>query len=120
MNIIKEIKSLSNEEKISILLTLTMVLVAVVIVLYSFLASRGQDVEYFKHRLGLMEQRLNNMDIKTDSLVQNDVKLKNSIDDISHLTLELDKAQRIQQAEIEAWKKLPRLPTPQQSNNQKR
>lgn len=94
-------------------MTLIFVLVAVVIVLYSFLASRGQDVEYFKHRLSLMDQRMNNMDIKTDNLAQSDHKLKNYLDDQSRLILEIDQAQKAQQAEIEAWKRYPRLPAPQ-------
>ena len=45
MNIIREIRELPDSEKISILMTLGFVLIAVVVVLYSFLASRGQDVE---------------------------------------------------------------------------
>jgi hypothetical protein len=112
MNIIKELRELPSEEKISILMTLGFVLIAVVVVLYSFLASRGQDVEYFKHRLGLLEQRLNNMDLKADALAQSDHKLKNYLDDQGRLILEIDKAQKAQQAEIEAWKRLPKLPAP--------
>lgn len=110
MNIFKEIKELGADEKISILMTFCFTLATAIVVLYAFLASRGQDVEYFKFRMGLLEQRINNLDVKTDALAQSDHKLKNYLDDQSRLILEIDKAQKAQQAEIEAWKKLPRLP----------
>ena len=110
MNIFKEIKELGADEKISILMTFCFTLATAIVVLYAFLASRGQDVEYFKFRMGLLEQRINNLDVKTDALAQSDHKLKNYLDDQSRLILEIDKAQKAQQAELEAWKKLPRLP----------
>ena len=91
-------------------MTFCFTLATAIVVLYAFLASRGQDVEYFKFRMGLLEQRINNLDVKTDALAQSDHKLKNYLDDQSRLILEIDKAQKAQQAELEAWKKLPRLP----------
>jgi hypothetical protein len=62
--------------------------------------------------MALMEQRMNNMDTKADALAQSDHKLKNYLDDQSRLILEIDKAQKAQQAEFEAWKRLPKLPAP--------
>ena len=121
MNIFKEIKELGADEKISILMTFCFTLATAVVVLYAFLASRGQDVEYFKFRMGLLEQRINNLDVKTDALAESDHKLKNYLDDQSRLILEIDKAQKAQQAEMEAWKKLPRLPSsPKQRMNAER
>jgi hypothetical protein len=112
MNIIREIRELPDSEKISILMTLGFVLIAVVVVLYSFLASRGQDVEYFKHRLGLMEQRLNNMDQKIDKVAQGQHDQKEHLNEIRRMHEAQQRQAEDQQRWIEHWKNLPQLPKP--------
>jgi peroxiredoxin family protein len=114
MNIIREIRELPDSEKISILMTLGFVLIAVVVVLYSFLASRGQDVEYFKHRLGLMEQRLNNMDLKADGILQRQHEHQMHMTEIRRMQEAQQRQAEEQQRWIEHWKNLPQLPKPPQ------
>lgn len=105
---------LAPSERSQVVITVGMFMFFTILILMAFLTSRGQDVDYFKLRISLLEQRINNLDVKTDSLVQSDHKLKNYIDDQSRLILEIDRAQKTQQAELDAWKKLPRLPVNQQ------
>jgi cell shape-determining protein MreC len=112
MKFLKNLFDISYEEKISILATLSFVLIAVVVVLYSFLASRGQDVEYFKHRLGLMEQRLNNMDQKIDKVAQDQHTQKEHLNEIRRMTEAQQRQLEDQQRWVEHWKNLPQLPKP--------
>lgn len=115
MKFLKDLLEISNEEKISILATLSFVLIATVLVLYSFLASRGQDVEYFKHRLGLMEQRLNNMDQKIDKVAQGQHDQKEHLNEIRRMTEAQQRQLEDQQKWVEHWKNLPQLPKPPNS-----
>ena len=61
---------LTPVEKTQVLWSLVMVLCVTVLVLYAIAASRGHDIDYFKERLGLQEQRLNYMDQKIDKIAQ--------------------------------------------------
>ena len=114
MNIIREIRELPDSEKLSILMTLGFVLIAVGVVLYSFLASRGQDVDYFKTRLGLMEHRLNNMDQKIDRVAQGQHDQKEHHAELRRLHEAQQRLVEDQQRWIEHWKNLPQLPKPPQ------
>ena len=89
-----------------------MVLMAVVIVLYAIAASRGQDVDYFKHRLGMMEQRMNYIDQKIDTISQRQVDQRDTLNEIRRMLEAEQRRSEENQRWIEHWKSLPQLPKP--------
>lgn len=112
-SIVNAFKELSASDKLQISWTLSLVLFALVIILYAIAASRGEDVDYFKYRLTLQEQRLNNVDQKVNRLGQTQT-------DQQEMIRELQRAEEVQfkmleenQRWIEYWKTLPQLPKPQ-------
>lgn len=103
---------LSANDRTQIALTVIMVLAGVVIVLYAIAASRGNDVDYFKERLGLLEQRLNYMDQKVDRVSQTQAEHRDWIMEIRRLDEAHQRQLDEQQRWIEYWKSLPQLPKP--------
>lgn len=112
MNPLRAWQELSYSERLGIVWTLCMVLIAVVIVLYAIAASRGQDVDYFKHRLGLIEQRMNYMDQKIDSVNQRQAEQKELASELRRINEQHARQLEEQQKWIEHWKSLPQLPKP--------
>ena len=103
---------LDPNEKAQVAWTLVTVLAATVIVLYAIAASRGHDVDYFKERLGLMEQRLNYMDQKIDRVAQNQHEQRDHVNEIRRIQEAQQRQLEDQQRWIEHWKNLPQLPKP--------
>lgn len=114
MNLFKLWSELPSEEKISVFMMLSFVLAAVVIVLYAFLASRGQDIEYFKYRLGLIEQRINYMDQKVDKVLQAQHDQKEHLNEVRRMIEAQQRQIEDQQKWVDHWKNLPQLPKPSQ------
>jgi sensor domain CHASE-containing protein len=112
MNPIQAWRDLSHDERLSIAWTTVMILAVTVIILYAIAASRGQDVDYFKHRLGLMEQRINYMDHKLDTMAQRQVEHRDTINEIRRMKEAHERQLEEQQRWIEHWKTLPQLPKP--------
>ena len=107
-------QELTPQDRTQVLWTLVMVLVATIVVLYAIAASRGQDVDYFKTRLGLMEHRLNNMDQKIDRVAQGQHDQKEHLAELRRLHEAQQRLVEDQQRWIEHWKNLPQLPKPPQ------
>jgi hypothetical protein len=105
-------QELTPQDRTQVLWTLVMVLVATIVVLYAIAASRGQDVDYFKTRLGLMEHRLNNMDQKIDRVAQGQHDQKEHTAELRRLHEAQQRLVEDQQRWIEHWKNLPQLPKP--------
>lgn len=101
---------LTESDRAHIAWTLSFVLAAVVLVLYAIAASRGQDVDYFKDRLGLQEQRLNYMDQKIDKIAQGQHDQKEHLNEMRRITEAQQRQLEDQQKWIEHWKSLPQLP----------
>jgi len=114
MNPFRAWQELEHNERLGIVWTLCMVLMAVVIVLYAIAASRGQDVDYFKHRLGMMEQRVNYMDQKIDSVSQRQAEQKEIAQELRRISEQHARQLEEHQRWIEHWKSLPQLPKPPQ------
>lgn len=114
MNPLKAWRDLSHDERLSIAWTTVMLLAVTVIILYAIAASRGQDVDYFKHRLGLMESRINYMDQKIDSVAQRQAEHRDHINELRRMAEASQRLEEEQQRWIEHWKSLPQLPKPQQ------
>jgi hypothetical protein len=112
MNPFRAWQELDYSERIGIVWTMCMVLMAVVIVLYAIAASRGQDVDYFKHRLGLMEQRMNYMDQKLDTINARQVEQRDNLNEVRRMLEAEQRLSEEQQKWIEHWKTLPQLPRP--------
>jgi len=107
-------QELTPQDRTQVLWTLVMILVATIVVLYAIAASRGQDVDYFKIRLGLMEHRLNNMDQKIDRVAQGQHDQKEHLAELRRLQEAQQRQAEDQQRWIEHWKNLPQLPKPPQ------
>lgn len=116
VNIFREWLELSEAEKNQIYLGMVLVMGALVIVLYAIAASRGQDVDYFKHRMMIMEQRMNNMDVKTDKLAQRNADINQRITEIANGMEELRRITEANTQEIELLKKRFAPPTPRRSS----
>lgn len=109
---IKMWQELTQQDRTQVLWTLVMVLVATVVVLYAIAASRGQDVDYFKTRLGLMEHRLNNMDQKIDRVAQGQHDQKEHLAEVRRMQEAQQRQLEDQQKWLDYYKTLPQLPKP--------
>jgi hypothetical protein len=112
MNPFRAWQELDHNERLGIVWTLCMVLMAVVIVLYAIAASRGQDVDYFKMRLGMMEQRMNYIDQKIDTINARQIEQRDNLNEIRRMLEAEQRLSEEQQRWIEHWKNLPQLPKP--------
>lgn len=112
MNPIRAWLDMTDSEKSQIAWTLVMLLGVTVIVLYAIAASRGQDVDYFKARLGFMEQRLNYMDQKIDNTNQRQAEQRENLNEIRRVIEAEQRRSEENQRWIEHWKNLPQLPKP--------
>ena len=109
VNIYREWLELTESEKTQIYLGLSLVLGALVIVLYAIAASRGQDVDYFKHRMMIMEQRLNNMDVKTDNISQRNADINQRLTAIENT---VEEQRRVNDANVQELEMLKKRFTP--------
>lgn len=114
MNLFRSWHDLTDSERSQVVLTLLIAMFFSMVTIYGFLVSRGNDVDYFKDRMTLMEQRINYMDQKLD-------KINESAGDTKRTIAELRQTLEQQQREleehrkwIEHWKTLPQLPKPSQ------
>ena len=103
---------LTPVEKTQVLWSLVMVLCVTVLVLYAIAASRGQDIDYFKERLGLQEQRLNYMDQKIDKIAQGQHEQKEHLNEMRRMNEAQQRHIEEQQKWLDYWKSLPQLPKP--------
>ena len=63
MDIIKKLfKDLSDKEKFEIVIIVSLLFFCTIVVLSAIAWSRGQDVDYFKEKIVIMEERLNHND----------------------------------------------------------
>jgi len=114
MNLVTAWRDLSYDERLSIAWTTVMLLAVTVIILYAIAASRGQDVDYFKQRLGLMEQRINYIDQKIDTINARQVEQRDNLNEVRRMLEAEQRLSEEQQKWIEHWKSLPQLPRPPQ------
>lgn len=105
-------QEMTPQDRTQVLWVLVSVLAATVIVLYAIAASRGHDVDYFKERLGLQEQRLNYMDQKLDKVAQAQHDQKEHVNEMRRMNEAQQRQLEDQQRWIEHWKNLPQLPKP--------
>jgi hypothetical protein len=104
--------SLEDKDKFEIFFLLFFIAVFVCVVLLGIAWSRGHDVDYFKERIVLIEQRMTGMDKRMDN---HDMKFDKIIEAVNETRQKLnDEIQRNNEQDkwIEEGKKLPSLPKP--------
>lgn len=105
-------QELTPQDRTQVLWSLVMILMVTVLILYAIAASRGHDVDYFKERLGLQEQRLNYMDQKIDRVSQEQHQQKEHMIEVRRMNEAQQRQLEEQQKWLDHWKSLPNLPKP--------
>jgi hypothetical protein len=108
-SLIAELKSLTDKEKLHIVLFMLLGLFMVTSVSFMFNVTRGAEVDYFKERLVLTETRLNSIDKKVDDYRD---RVDRMNDKQTEKMIEMQKKVEDHERWIEEWKKLPQLPKP--------
>jgi len=104
--------SLEDKDKFEIFFILFFIAVGVAIVLLGIAWSRGHDVDYFKERIVLIEQRLTGMDKRMDNHDMKFDKIVEATNDTRQALNNEIQRNNEQDKWIEEWKKLPQLPKP--------
>jgi len=111
-NIIAELFNLTDHEKAEIFLLMFVLAACASVVMLGISWSRGNDVEYFKERVVLMEQRMTHLDKKLHDEGQKMDKVVEAINETRvALNNEINRNNE-QDKWLEEWKKLPQLPKP--------
>lgn len=103
---------LPQNDKISVLLGLLGVSAFTIIILYAFLVSRGNDVDYFKSRIDMVDQRTLYMDSKIDKMSEKIADYRSQLNELRRKEDEIEKRLDAYGHWIEYWKTLPQLPKP--------
>jgi len=91
MSLIKEFKQLTPGEKITIAWTTVSLLFAAFLILVGITATRGEDIEYTKQRLTVIEQRLNSIDQRIEIANSRSLELREQTDRLSKAVEEVSK-----------------------------
>lgn len=105
-------KDLNPSEKSQVILTTLLALVFLVLILIAFLVSRGNDIEYFKSRIDLMDQRTLYIEQKIDKMNEKLGDYRRDLNEIRTREMENEKKIDEHSRWIEHWKSLPSLPKP--------
>lgn len=105
---------LTQSDKNQLLIILFITLITTIIILFAFLVSRGQDIDYFKSRIDVIDQRSLYMDQKIDKVNEKFADHRKELNDIRRRDEEQQKDIEEQRKWIEYWKSLPHLPKPPQ------
>ena len=110
--IIAELFYLTDQEKAEIFLLMFVIALCASVVMLGISWSRGNDVDYFKERVVLMEQRMTHLDKKIHDEGQKTDKIVEAINETRvALNNEINRNNE-QDKWLEEWKKLPQLPKP--------
>lgn len=103
---------LSQSDKIHVLISLLGVSGFTIIILYAFLVSRGNDVDYFKSRIDMVDQRTLYIDSKLDKMNEKLADYRSQLNELRKKEDELERRLESHATWIEHWKTLPQLPKP--------
>lgn len=110
--IIAELFNLTDHEKAEIFLLMFVLAGCAAVVMLGISWSRGNDVDYFKERIILMEQRMTHLDKKIHDEGQKADKILEAVNE-TRVVLNNEIARNNEQDKwLEEWKKLPQLPKP--------
>ena len=111
-NIVAELFNLTDHEKAEIFLLMFVLAGCAAVVMLGISWSRGNDVDYFKERIILMEQRMTHLDKKIHDEGQKADKILEAVNE-TRVVLNNEIARNNEQDKwLEEWKKLPQLPKP--------
>ena len=112
--LIAELLNLTDRDKAELFLLMFVLAACSSVVMLGITWSRGNDVEYFKERIILMDQRMTVIDKK----LHDEGQRIDKVADYSNETRRVLETEIQRNAEqdrwIEEWKKLPHLPKPKQ------
>jgi hypothetical protein len=108
-SILAELKNLTEKDKLHIALALLLSTFTVGLISILFNITRGEQIDYFKHRLLMLEERIVYTDKKIDDTRD---KYDRQLEGLKDRTNETARKVEEQEKWIEEWKKLPSLPKP--------
>jgi len=110
--IIAELFNLTDQEKAEIFLLMFALAGCAAVVMLGITWSQGRDVDYFKERIILMEQRMTHLDKKIHDEGQKTDKVVEALNE-TRVALGNEIVRNNEQDKwLEEWKKLPQLPKP--------
>ena len=110
--IIAELLNLTDREKAEIFMLMFVLAACSAVVMLGISWSQSRDVDYFKERIVLMEQRMTHIDKKLHDQNQKADKILDAVNE-TRTVLNNEIARNNEQDKwLEEWKKLPQLPKP--------
>jgi len=110
--VIAELFNLTDQEKAEIFLLMFVLAGCAAVVMLGITWSQGRDVDYFKERIVLMEQRMTHLDKKIHDEGQKTDKVVEALNE-TRVALGNEIVRNNEQDKwLEEWKKLPQLPKP--------
>lgn len=106
------LSKLSPSDKIELLLIICVVFFCTMLVITVIAWSNGKDIDYFKERVLLLDNRMNHIDKRTAAIQERQEVVVGKVNELAAKANELNAKQLEQEKWIEYWKSLPQLPKP--------
>ena len=110
--IIAELLNLTDREKAEIFMLMFVLAACSAVVMLGISWSQSRDVDYFKERIILMEQRMTHLDKKVHDEGQKMDKVVEALNETRTVLGNEIVRNNEQDKWLEEWKKLPQLPKP--------
>jgi len=110
--IIAELFNLSDQEKAEIFLLMFALAGCAAVIMLGITWSQSRDVDYFRERIILMEQRMTHLDKKVHDESQRVDKVVEALNETRTVLGNEIVRNNEQDKWLEEWKKLPQLPKP--------
>jgi uncharacterized protein YoxC len=108
------LKDLTPSDKVELLIVLLAVLGCTVLVVSIVAWSNGKDVDYFKERVIMLDNRMNVLDKRVhDSVLRQEEVVKKMNETVTQLNSVTTKVEEHDKW-LDEWKKLPSLPKPKE------
>jgi uncharacterized protein YoxC len=108
------LKDLTPSDKVELLIVLLAMLGCTVLVVSIVAWSNGKDVDYFKERVIMLDNRMNVLDKRVhDSVLRQEEVVKKMNETVTQLNSVTTKVEEHDKW-LDEWKKLPSLPKPKE------
>jgi uncharacterized protein YoxC len=108
------LKDLTPSDKVELLIVLLAILGCTVLVVSIVAWSNGKDVDYFKERVIMLDNRMNVLDKRVhDSVLRQEEVVKKMNETVTQLNSVTTKVEEHDKW-LDEWKKLPSLPKPKE------
>jgi uncharacterized protein YoxC len=108
------LKNLTPSDKVELLIVLLAMLGCTVLVVSIVAWSNGKDVDYFKERVIMLDNRMNVLDKRVhDSVLRQEEVVKKMNETVTQLNSVTTKVEEHDKW-LDEWKKLPSLPKPKE------